>query len=391
MEQTGYSFDYGWLLVLLILAGAAVGAVYLSRTRRRADTGDSQLYIEALQALVAGDDATAFSKLKEVVAVRTDNLDAYIQLGDILRKHKKTDRAIRVHKELTLRGGLTHRQQRDVHHALALDYLAAGNPGAAEQELREILKLTKSDLWAAERLVRLYEDEGRWDDALKMRTQVDKRLGEEHKDVLALYKYYAGEKILKDTDDGHKARMQFKEALDLDKNCLPAYLGIGETYYHDQRIKDAVEWWSKLLDIQPRAGYLVFKRLQKAYFELGQFGEITRVYEKTLEDDPNNLPALSGLAEIARKKGDLREAESHYRLMLDIDTDNVTARAGLIGILKDSGELEQAVKELDQLLDTLPFKPRGYRCGKCSFKTIEPLWRCPECKNFNTFKLWNEN
>jgi len=375
---------------MLVLVAASAAIIYLSHSRRRAETGDSQLYIEALQALVAGDDSTAFSKLREVVAVRTENLDAYVQIGDILRKHKKIDRATRVHKELTLRGGLTPRQQRAVYHSLALDYLAGNNLAGAEQALTEVLKIDKSDLWAAERLVRLYEDDGRWEDAVKMRVQVDRRLGDDHKDVLALYKFYAGEQILRDSGNGHKARMAFKEALDLDKNCLPAYLGIGETYYNDQRLKDAVEWWSKILEIQPRAGHLVFERLQKAYFELGQFGEITRVYEKTLEDDPQNLPAMSGLAEIARKKGDLREAESHYRRMLDIDADNAGARVGLIGVLRDGGNADAAMQELDNLLQTLPFRPRGYRCEKCSHKTFEPLWRCPECKSFNSFKLWHE-
>jgi lipopolysaccharide biosynthesis regulator YciM len=118
---------------------------------------------------------------------------------------------------------------------------------------------------------------------------------------------------------------------------------------------------------------------------------MTRVFEKTLEDDTKNLPAMSGLAEIARKKGDLREAESHYRRMLEIDPDNMAARAGLIGILKDNGETDGAIGEIDHLLQTLPFRPRGYRCRKCSYKTFEPLWRCPECKSFNSFKLWHDH
>ncbi len=391
MEQMGYSFNYGLLLLVAVLAAVAAGVVYFTRTRRRSDMSDSQLYIEALQAMVAGEDATAFSKLKEVVAVRTDNLDAYIQLGDILRKHKKIDRATRVHQELTLREGLSPRQQRAIYRSLTLDYIASGNAAAAEQALAELLKADKSDLWAAERLVRLYEDDGRWEEAFKMRSQIDRRLRNERPDVLALYKVYAGEQILKNAGDGHKARMAFKEALDLDRACLPAYLGIGETYYDGQQLEDAVEWWSKVLEIQPRAGYLVFERLKKAYFELGQYGEMTRVFEKTLEDDTKNLPAMSGLGEIARKKGDLREAESHYRRMLEIDPDNVAARAGLIGILKDSGETDGAIGEIDHLLQTLPFRPRGYRCRKCSYKTFEPLWRCPECKSFNSFKLWHDH
>lgn len=391
MEQMGYSFNYGLLILVVALAALAAGVVYFTRTRRRSETSDSLLYIEALQAMVAGEDSTAFSKLKEVVAVRTDNLDAYIQLGDILRKHKKIDRATRVHQELTLREGLTNAQRRAIYRSLTLDYIAGGNVKAAEQALGELLKIDKSDLWAAERLVRVYEDDGRWEEAFKMRSQIDRRLGHEQRDLLALYKTYAGEQILKNTGDKHKARLAFKDALNLDKMCLPAYLGIGETYFNDQRLEDAVEWWLKILEIQPRAGHLVFERLKKAYFELGQFGEMTRVFEKTLENDAKNLPAMSGLAEIARKKGDRREAESHYRRMLEIDSDNITARAGLIATLKDRDETDAVIDEIDHLLQTLPFRRRGYRCRKCSYKSFEPIWRCPECKSFNSFKLWHDD
>jgi len=389
MESTGFSFDHALLLLLIVLISVAAAAYYFTRSRRRTQAVDSSLYIEALQAMVAGDDSTAFSKLKGVVSTETENLEAYINLGDILRKHKRVDRAIRLHKELTLREGLTVRQKKAIHRALALDHLTAEHTDAARQSLAEILKIDKNDLWAAERLVRLYEDGGRWDEAFQMRTQIDKRLGQDHQDVLALYKVYAGQ-ALAGQNEQHKARLSYKEALGLDEKCLPAYLGIGDAYFADRRLEDAVEWWSKLIEIQPRAGYLVFDRLKKAYFELGQYGEITRVFERTLEEDAKNLAALSGLAEIARKKADLREAESHYRRMLDIDADNVVARAGLIAILKDQGETDAACAEIDRLLQTLPFRPRGYRCRKCSHKSLEPIWRCPKCKSFNSFPLWDE-
>ena len=390
MESTGFSFNYSLVLLLIILVAVTAGAVYFTRTRRRSQAGDLHLYIEALQAMVSGEDSTAFSKFKAVVAVQTDNLDAYIKLGDILRKHEKVDRAIRVHKELTLRQGLTPRQSRAVYRSLALDYIVAENTEAARHALGEILKIDKSDLWAAERLVRLYEDSERWEEAFQMRSQIDRRLGQDHSEVLALYKVFAGQQLVGQSDN-HQARLVYNEALGFDEKCLPALVGVGDAYFADQRLEDAVEWWSKLLHIQPRAGYLVFDRLKKAYFELGQYGEITRVFEKTLEDDPKNLPALSGLAEIAHKKGDLREAESYYRRMLDLDLDNIVARAGIIGILKDREETESAVQEIDRLLQSLPFKPRGFRCRKCSYKAQEPTWRCPQCNSFNSFKLWAED
>jgi len=144
------SFDHGFMLLMIILIAVAASAIFVTRTRRRrTQSADSQSYLEALQAMLAGDDSTAFSRLKEVVATQTGNLDAYIKLGDILRKHKKVDRAIRLHQELTLRQGMTPEQNKWLHRSLALDYLAADNFPAARQALTEILKIDKADLWAA--------------------------------------------------------------------------------------------------------------------------------------------------------------------------------------------------------------------------------------------------
>ncbi len=388
MENTGFAGSYGlWLMLLLLIAAAA--AVYFTRSKRYSRDDDPTLYIEALKSMVRNEDATAFTKLKEVVAEQTNNLDAYIQLGDILRKHKKVDRAIRLHKELTLREGIAPHQRKAIYRSLALDYLAAEQPERAHKALSDILKIEKSDLWAAERLVRLYEDSGRWDEAFQMRQQIDKRLDRDNSDILALHKVYGGDKQAAE-GEYHQARLAYKEALHLDAKCLPALIGLGDAYFAESRLSEAVEWWSRLLETEPRAGYLVFDRLKKAYFELGQYGEITRVFEKTLENDARNLPSLSGLAEIARKKGDLRETESHYRRMLEIDPDNVVARAGLIGIMKDQGDTDGAIKQIDRLLETIPFKSKGYRCRKCNYKSSEPTWRCPQCKSFNSFRLWDE-
>ena len=385
------SFDHGFMLLMIILIAVAASAIFVTRTRRRrTQSADSQSYLEALQAMLAGDDSTAFSRLKEVVATQTGNLDAYIKLGDILRKHKKVDRAIRLHQELTLRQGMTPEQNKWLHRSLALDYLAADNFPAARQALTDILKIDKADLWAAERLVRVYEDTGAWEEAFQMRSQIDRRMGQQNKENLAVYKVFAGQKLAQNGDQ-HKARIEYKEALGLHENCIPALLAMGDAYFADRRLDDAVEWWSKVLQVEARAGFLVFDRMKKAYFELGQYGEITRVFEQTLERDPKNLPALAGLADLARKKADLREAESHYRRIIEIDPDNVAARAGLISILNEQGEIDDATREIDRLVHSLPFRPRGFRCRKCAYKSAEPAWRCPQCKSFNSLSLWDED
>ena len=66
--------------------GAAAAAFGWTRTLKKRTGQAPRLYMEALRALVEGDDHTAFERLKATVNEDSHNLDAYIKLGDLLRR-----------------------------------------------------------------------------------------------------------------------------------------------------------------------------------------------------------------------------------------------------------------------------------------------------------------
>lgn len=66
-------------IVLLIIA-------FWSRSRRKEAVPSQRAYLEALKALVAGEDKIAFQRFKQVVVEDTNNVDAYLKLGDLFRK-----------------------------------------------------------------------------------------------------------------------------------------------------------------------------------------------------------------------------------------------------------------------------------------------------------------
>lgn len=383
MDLTGY----GWTIFWVVAFGVASAAIIWTRTQKRRVSQAPQLYTEALRALVDGDDQLAFERLKAVVTEDSSNLDAYLKLGDLLRRRGRVDRAIRVHEELTVRLGLSKAEMIAVNKSLAQDYLAAENLDAAESSLKKILDVDRDHRWAADKLLRILEKKEQFDEAFALCREELKRSGQSDGRRLALYKTLSGVRI--DADgQGHNARLLYKEALGHNAQCLPALLYIGDSYWKEGRQTDAVEWWNKFAEAEPRAAHMVFERLRKAYFEMGRYGEISQVYEKTLDADSANRWALLGLAEMALKKGELDNALAQYRRVLDTDSDNVTARAGIVRVLIKQKKLPEAADEIESFLEAGPFHHAGHTCRRCGHQVDEAVWQCPKCKAVESFPLY---
>ena len=386
MDFTGFGWSIFWIFAL----GAALFAYLWTRSAKRRTNQAPRLYMEALRALVDGDDHTAFERLKMTANEDSNNIDAYLKLGDLLRKRGRHDRAIKVHEELTLRLGLSKSAQIAVHKSLAQDYLATANFPSAESSLIKILELDKEHHWAAMQLVSLYERSGRFDDAFDARKTVLKITGQKDGQSLALYKTLAGTKLAAEGKK-HEARVEYKDALSHDSGCIPALLYLGDAYWEEGRATDAVDWWTRLASTHPEAAHLVFDRLERAYFELGQFGEISKFYERILEGNANSTTAILGLADLALKKGEYDRALQQYQHVLEIDSDNVAGRVGVISALARMKRWPQVADEVDHLLDAAAFSDHDYVCSKCGNHESQPSWYCPQCKNVGTFRMWESH
>ena len=75
------------IIVLTVLAITAAGGIFAYFNRRpKPRKNKDSLYTDALNAMVRGDSDDAMRLLRNVVRQDTDHLDAYLQLGDILRE-----------------------------------------------------------------------------------------------------------------------------------------------------------------------------------------------------------------------------------------------------------------------------------------------------------------
>lgn len=279
-----------------------ITAFFWSKAKKEKGKDSPKLYIDALKALLSGEEKAAFQRFKEVVRRDPENVDAYLKLGDLFRKSKKYEKALQIHKELTLRPSLSLEEKNEILKSIAQDYSAAGNHEKAILVLLDLYKENEKDEWVVRKLLSEYEETASWEEAFELRKKTSDRNEDQTNKILALYKVLWG-KARAESGELHKARVAYKEALNYDDSCVLAYIYLGDAYYEDERPKDAVEYWKKLVETVPDAGYLVFNQLEKTLFELGEYGDITEIYESILSRNPKNLYALFSLARITEKRG----------------------------------------------------------------------------------------
>jgi lipopolysaccharide biosynthesis regulator YciM len=128
---------------------------------------------------------------------------------------------------------------------------------------------------------------------------------------------------------------------------------------------------------------VVFGRLEKAYFEAGDFGKIQDTYERVLEAKPDDMHALLSVAWLHEKRGEFGDAVRVARQALEVDPSNCEARLLLAGFLCREGELDEVTRTV--VVDTEPMRRLSYVCSNCGYSAHEIHWQCPQCKTWRSF------
>ncbi|MBU8932724.1 MAG: tetratricopeptide repeat protein [candidate division Zixibacteria bacterium] len=339
--------EYGVVFFVLLGTSLAFYLVY-KRFLSKPTKSVSVLYVEALKDLLNDEQVQAFTKLRQVVAEETSNIDAYLRLGQILRENGKPDRALQVHKDLTLRTHLPSDDKKAILRQLAEDYFALRDLDTAEAALKELLALAPDDRWVHEELLKIQEAANKWDEAYDTAAALLKIEGEKSRKRLAVYKYRMGYDLYQKLEH-HKARILFKEAIGLDPTYVQAFLAVGDSYRDEERFEDAVNFWKKLIGVVPDQGHKVIERLKKTLFDLGRYGELSDVCDSILSHDPRNLEARLTLAEFSEKKGDVDTARSMLEQIVEDHPGHLKSVVELIRVYLGRNDN----RRLDELFRTI--------------------------------------
>lgn len=365
----------------LILIAVIVWIVLGKRVVKESGPG---LYVEALNAMLEGRDEEAVDKLKQIVKTDTENIMAYIYLGDMLRKQGSAVRASKVHRNLLVRNNLNTHQLNMIMHRLILDYKEAGMPDKAAEVAERIIRNNKHDYHAKELLLSLYEEKKDWDKAFFHRQNLNRWMKKKDQDILALYKVMAGIEQITDSRE-REGRIRFREAIKLDRSCVPAYLHWSDSYRRTGRNEDALRVLKDFIHQNPEWAHLAFDRLKILLYNLGRYGEIEHLYASVIRKKPKRPDVYLVLIDLYLKEGRFDQALDLVQKTIDQYPDNGLCRLMLVKVYRRMNKDGEALAEAASLLEKTFKKNDLLVCSNCGYETSDPMWWCPGCHHWKTF------
>ncbi len=329
-----------WIIIILFFAVLLL-SFYSVYARKKVTKKQDNPYVQALKFMAEGENRLAVEKFKEAVREDSTNIDAYIKLGMILRNEGLYKNAIRIHKDLTLRGNVTADELMEVKRNLVLDYWYMNDFNKAEYYLNRIKENKKMLDWTTPYLVKILERRGDWEEAIGILDKSSLSREQKGKLKIAGYKVKLGQKLAGEGEE-KEARILFKEAIKVDRDCSQAYLQLGDSYQRESRTTDAINAWTDLCKKVPDNAHLAFNRLEKAWFEKGQFSKIEELYSSMLQENENNLQAILALSEIYRKKGEYDQSIKLLEGAQKRDLDPDLVQSQLAKIYMDNGQFKES-------------------------------------------------
>ncbi len=381
---------------LLLGVGGLVGGFLLGRatrtrdlTRKREKGSELSFYLKGIMALLAGDRKRALEDFSEALKLNSDLVEGYMAMGSLLRDAGDATRAIRIHRGITCRQDIDKEMMVEALNELALDYKAAGLLEKAVETCQELVRLAPKRVQAWVELREVSEELGLWERALEAQERISRLTSEEASNVKAHILTEMG-KAHRDRGDMKGARWAFKKAISTYKGCVDAYLQLGDLYASDGSDSKAVEVWLRILDEAPQFTFLVFDRLEHAYYRMGKVSALEGILRERCGDDPFSR---FHLARFLRKKGEAREAARLLEVLVQAHPLWVEARRELVEAYKDQGLYQEALEVCQRSQVTENISRQGYECSHCGRVLEELHWRCPRCRRWDTVKMrwgpWN--
>ena len=337
-------------LIAVICSLILVIAFYYFRPKKKLPT--ESIYTKALNAIIQGDKKIALKHLKDVVKQDTNHIDAYLQIGNILREEGNIEAAVKIHRSLTMRPNLPKEALRQIHKSLALDYYKLDNLNRAKEEAEIIIKSNKKNLWANEFLLEIYEAQNKWKEAAQLSKMVQRIKASKDPDQLSRFLVFQSMDKLKNNQT-EEAVSLLKKAIKTSPEFSLPYLKLGDLYAEINNFKEAIKNWEKFVDLSPDSTEDVLSKIESAYFDIGQFDEVEKFYNRILDKNPLNLIALVNLANVLQQKGEHNSSMSLIdEALIDNDNSIFIHLMKLKLSLKDSGN-QSLSKNIDKIFDLL--------------------------------------
>lgn len=384
--------EFSWWLVLLAgFAGWCIGyeklrhsLSNLPRILTRTSGSDLSTLLPDHNDQVERD--LELNNLLEQYAVDDDSVELYLTLGDAFRRRGEYSRAIGVHEHLLSNGRLSDDQQRKVKLEMARDYAGAGLLDRVEALLKPLVKDNPQDAASQASLLRLYEKQQEWEDAIELASVSTSMDAVERASLKA--QYYCELAVVAELEDDLPAMEKWlQRALKSEPHCSRALVMLGRYCIELKQYPQAISHFEQIEKHHPE---LVPEIAESYFFALHEVDDeaILRKHLDYVRSRQNSYSVIKLARDaIGRLEGEKKASEFFI--------EQLAMRPSLKG-LRDWAEYElqhtktqdkeKVTAIVDMLRDVTDEKP-VYLCDKCGYRCKQIQWLCPGCENWNSVKV----
>ncbi len=324
------------ILIVVILI------IFLVNNRKSKQSTDVEVYNKALKAIIDNKHERAFQILKDLIQKDSNNTEAYLLLGNLLRD-RNINKAIRIHQSIIVRPGLSKQMKIQIHQALGLDYLEVDNMIRAEDEFKKIIDLDSKNIWALTMLKNICIDNQSWDKALDLEKKLIKHQSKSKNEASMLNYFIAMDYKEK---DNQKNYINFLEKSVLSEHVYhESYLELAKVYQKKGDIDLAIKNLIAFAEKEPKASIETFKDIENMLFEENRFNEMEALYQGILSNMFHKY-VFNRLIDIHLEKNDKDAAEELIEKFAKQHEESYIIKLNRIKLDTDDIELRKSLSEV---------------------------------------------
>jgi lipopolysaccharide assembly protein B len=351
------------LLLALAFVAVGVAAWYLGRLTKARTVRLPRDYYVGLDHLINDRFDHAVEIFARMAEADGDAAEIQFALGSLFRRRGEVDRAIAVHSRLRDLGGASLNDKAAF--ALALDYLSAGLMDRAERLLEELSASREYRRAALDHLVRIYEAQGDWANALKIFHALPQAVQIERCRVAAHYLCELAEQVLLQ-GDAERARTLLRQA---------------RTHQADLPRADVLTARIAELAGDPAASLTLYLKALEESPELA-----LEIIPRVLGLWGNARGAVEEIAARLRRNGTISSRPLAWLLATALPPQEVRRLPDIAGEAGSETESAADARSLGALLTRIGDTGGRYQCDDCGLLSVGWYWRCPKCRSWDSMR-----
>ncbi|MDA8104439.1 MAG: tetratricopeptide repeat protein [Nitrospiraceae bacterium] len=353
--------------------------------KQKQDAKVQGLYSKAVNAILAHKEDAAKDALEAILAEEHDHVDALLRLGDIYAGEEDFQKANTSYQKARM----ANPENLETLFALERLFEKSGRWSDALKYIDDILDIDDANLTALYRKRDILEKQGRWDDLVYLQKSILKHQHTERdrkreQESLIGYKYEYGRHSL-ENNQPEKSKKAFKTVLRLEKDFVPATLGLAEVMLREGESEEAVNLLEKAYESS--SSKIVLARLEDLLISLGEPGRLISIYKAGISRNPNDPVTRFFLGKLYYRLEMIDDAFETLSGMEAMGISYPELHQLLGNIYMRRYQSDKAAAEYRKVIDLKKSLRLPYCCAHCGYSSDEWSGRCSRCKQWDTYQF----